>query len=80
MTRIGLLGGMSWQSSAEYYKVLNEQVQQRVGRLHSASLPGRTPTAVAATGPAHEFVYAAVKFAQRRCENTSSGRHCVRAR
>ena len=30
------LGGMSWQSSAEYYRIINEAVQQRLGGLHSA--------------------------------------------
>ncbi len=36
MRRIGLLGGMSWQSSAEYYRLLNELVRERCGGLHSA--------------------------------------------
>lgn len=36
MKRIGLLGGMSWESSAEYYRLLNEQVRDRLGGLHSA--------------------------------------------
>lgn len=36
MKRIGLLGGMSWQSSAEYYRLLNELVRERSGGLHSA--------------------------------------------
>jgi aspartate racemase len=34
--RIGLLGGMSWESSAEYYRLLNEAVRDRLGGLHSA--------------------------------------------
>jgi aspartate racemase len=34
--RIGLLGGMSWESSAEYYRFLNEEVRARCGGLHSA--------------------------------------------
>jgi aspartate racemase len=33
---IGLLGGMSWESSALYYQLLNEQVRERLGGLHSA--------------------------------------------
>jgi aspartate racemase len=33
---IGLLGGMSWESSAEYYRLLNEAVRERLGGLHSA--------------------------------------------
>ena len=36
MKRIGLLGGMSWESSAEYYRLINEEVRDRVGGLHSA--------------------------------------------
>jgi aspartate racemase len=33
---IGLLGGMSWESSALYYRLLNEGVRERLGGLHSA--------------------------------------------
>jgi aspartate racemase len=33
---IGLLGGMSWESSAEYYRLVNEQVKARLGGLHAA--------------------------------------------
>jgi aspartate racemase len=33
---IGLLGGMSWQSSAAYYRLLNELVRDELGGLHSA--------------------------------------------
>jgi aspartate racemase len=36
MKRIGLLGGMSWESSSEYYRLLNEEVRDRCGGLHSA--------------------------------------------
>jgi aspartate racemase len=36
MRTIGLLGGMSWESSAEYYRLLNEMVRERLGGLHSA--------------------------------------------
>jgi aspartate racemase len=34
--RIGLLGGMSWESSAEYYRLVNEATRDRLGGLHSA--------------------------------------------
>jgi aspartate racemase len=37
MKRIGLLGGMSWESSALYYSLINEEVRRRLGGLHSAS-------------------------------------------
>jgi aspartate racemase len=36
MLTIGLLGGMSWQSTAGYYRLANELVQARLGGLHSA--------------------------------------------
>ena len=38
MRRIGLIGGMSWESTAEYYRLLNEGVRARLGGLHSADL------------------------------------------
>jgi len=38
MKTIGLLGGMSWESSAEYYRVMNETVMERLGGLHSAKI------------------------------------------
>jgi aspartate racemase len=36
MKTIGLLGGMSWESTAEYYRLLNSLVRDRLGGLHSA--------------------------------------------
>lgn len=36
MRRIGLIGGMSWESSALYYEVVNEAVRERLGGFHSA--------------------------------------------
>jgi aspartate racemase len=38
MKTIGVLGGMSWESTVHYYRVLNETVRDRVGGLHSAPL------------------------------------------
>lgn len=38
MRLIGLLGGMSWESTAEYYRLLNAGVAQRLGGLHSARI------------------------------------------
>jgi aspartate racemase len=38
MKAIGLLGGMSWHSSALYYQLLNEGIQQRLGGFHSARI------------------------------------------
>ncbi len=38
MKTIGLIGGMSWESTALYYRQINLAVQQRLGGLHSAKL------------------------------------------
>ncbi len=38
MKTIGLLGGMSWESTVTYYKIINETVKQRLGGLHSAKI------------------------------------------
>jgi aspartate racemase len=36
MKTIGLIGGMSWESSLEYYRLINEGIKERLGGLHSA--------------------------------------------
>ena len=36
MKTIGMIGGMSWESSLEYYRIVNETVKARLGGLHSA--------------------------------------------
>ena len=36
MKTIGLIGGMSWESSLEYYRIINETVKEKLGKLHSA--------------------------------------------
>ncbi|WP_163970606.1 aspartate/glutamate racemase family protein [Oceanobacillus halotolerans] len=36
MKTIGLIGGMSWESSLEYYRIVNQQVSEKLGGLHSA--------------------------------------------
>ena len=38
MRKIGLLGGMSWESSRIYYDIMNREVQRRLGGLHSARI------------------------------------------
>src|SRR4051812_14015463 len=38
MKTIGLLGGMSWESTAIYYRVINQQIKARLGGHHSARL------------------------------------------
>lgn len=36
MKTIGLIGGMSWESSLEYYRIINETIKQKLGGFHSA--------------------------------------------
>ncbi|KAB2740767.1 aspartate/glutamate racemase family protein [Brucella anthropi] len=36
MKTIGLIGGMSWESSQEYYRIINQEIRARLGGMHSA--------------------------------------------
>jgi len=38
MKTIGLIGGMSWESTADYYRILNKEVKARLGEPHSAKI------------------------------------------
>jgi aspartate racemase len=38
MKTIGIIGGMSWESSAEYYRLINENIKSKLGPTHSAEL------------------------------------------
>ncbi|MDE6014604.1 MAG: aspartate/glutamate racemase family protein [Acetatifactor sp.] len=38
MKTIGLIGGMSWESTISYYKIINEEIKNRLGGLHSAKI------------------------------------------
>lgn len=38
MKKIGLIGGMSWESTQEYYRIINEEIGRRLGGLHSAKI------------------------------------------
>ena len=38
MKTIGLIGGMSWASTAEYYRIINEAIRERLGGSHSAKI------------------------------------------
>ncbi|AWF80185.1 aspartate racemase [Microbulbifer sp. A4B17] len=38
MKKVGLLGGMSWESTAIYYRLINEGVSRKLGGLHSAEI------------------------------------------
>ena len=45
MKTIGMIGGMSWESTAVYYRVLNRETQQRLGGVHSAPRDPRSSSA-----------------------------------
>lgn len=38
MKTIGLIGGMSWESTLEYYRIINQELRKRLGGLHSAKI------------------------------------------
>ncbi len=38
MKTIGLIGGMSWESTVTYYQIINEEIKKRLGGLHSAKI------------------------------------------
>ena len=38
MKTVGLIGGMSWESTIPYYRIINEEVKNRLGGLHSAKI------------------------------------------
>jgi aspartate racemase len=38
MKTLGLIGGMSWESTIPYYRIINERMRERLGGLHSAKL------------------------------------------
>ena len=38
MKRIGLIGGMSWESTITYSKIINEEISAKLGGLHSANI------------------------------------------
>ncbi|TWC41388.1 aspartate racemase [Pseudomonas sp. SJZ079] len=61
MHRLGMLGGMSWESTASYYRLLNQGVRERLGGLHSAPLL------------LHSVDFAAVAELQRRGDWPAAG-------
>lgn len=38
MKTIGLIGGMSWESTLEYYRIINETIKEKLNKLHSAKI------------------------------------------
>ncbi len=67
MKTIGLIGGMSWESTLEYYRLINESVKNRLGGLHSAKCV------------LHSVDFAEVAELQRRGHWTDAARLLVAA-
>ncbi|WP_028238169.1 aspartate/glutamate racemase family protein [Stutzerimonas azotifigens] len=67
MRTLGILGGMSWESTALYYRLLNEGIRQRCGGLHSAPLV------------LHSVDFAAIAAQQRAGEWDAAGRQLAAA-
>jgi len=61
MKTIGLIGGMSWESTAHYYRLINEETARRLGGLHSAELI------------VHSVDFAPIEAMQRAGEWTKAG-------
>jgi aspartate racemase len=61
MRQLGILGGMSWESTASYYRLLNQGVRERLGGLHSAPLL------------LHSVDFASIAELQRRGDWQSAG-------
>ena len=62
MKRIGLIGGMSWESSIEYERIINTEVRARLGGVHSADLIIRS------------FDFAEIEALQQRSDWGSAGK------
>lgn len=67
MKTIGLLGGMSWESTALYYREINQETRRRLGGLHSA------PIAMVSLD------FAPLEALQRAGDWDTAARHLVRA-
>lgn len=67
MKRIGLIGGMSWESSIEYERIINEEVRRRLGGTHSADLIIRS------------FDFAVIEALQSTGDWTTAGELLARA-
>jgi aspartate racemase len=79
MKTIGLIGGMSWESSALYYRFINEAVRRRLGGLHSAKVIVNSIdfSPLAAWQAAGEWEQAGELLAQRAQELERAGAGCI---
>lgn len=79
MKTIGLIGGMSWESTAVYYRRLNEQVRNLRGGLHSAEIVMRSVDfeSIVAMQTSGDWDGAASVLRRIACELESAGADCV---
>ncbi len=79
MQRIGLIGGMSWESTALYYRRINEQVRLRRGGLHSADIVLRSVdfAGIAALQQADAWDEAAAQLSAIARDLQAAGARCV---
>lgn len=79
MRRIGLIGGMSWESTAVYYKLINEGVRARLGGLASADIALRSLDfrEVVALQKADRWSDAGNLLSDAACDLQSSGSDCL---
>ena len=79
MRRIGLIGGMSWESTAVYYKLINEGVRARLGGLASADIALRSLDfrEVVALQKADRWGEAAQLLSASACDLKASGANCL---
>ena len=61
MRTLGLIGGMSWESTAHYYRLINEGVRDRCGGLHSAPLLMQSVDFAGIAALQHDGDWAAIK-------------------
>ena len=79
MRTIGLLGGMSWESTATYYRRINEQVRDRLGGLHSAELLMRSVDFEDIVGlqKADAWAEAGAALSRLACDLERGGADCI---
>jgi len=77
MKTIGLIGGMSWESTAHYYRIVNQQAAARLGGLHSAPMVIESvdfaPIAALQSAGDWEGAGAILAAAARRLETAGAG-------
>jgi aspartate racemase len=79
MRMIGLIGGMSWESTAVYYRRMNEQVRARLGGLHSADVLMRSVdfAGIVSLQQADAWDEAASVLAKIGCDLRDAGAACL---